>query len=100
MWRGKRTTIIYFLRNDLRLHDNECLSWANNHADFVIPLYCFDPDHYKGTYHHGLPKTGSHRAKFMIQSVSDLRSSFVKKGSQLIVRWVSLLGKIPRPKIN
>ncbi len=46
MWVGKRTSIIYLLRNDLRIHDNECLKWANANADFVIPLYCFDPGFY------------------------------------------------------
>lgn len=86
MWVGKRTSIIYLLRNDLRIHDNECLKWANANADFVIPLYCFDPDHYRGTYHHGFPKTGHHRAKFIIQSVQDLRASLLKRGSHLIVR--------------
>lgn len=86
MWIGKRTTIVYFMRNDLRLHDNECLRWACSNADFVLPLYCFDPDHFRGTYHHGFPKTGSHRAKFIIQSITDLREKLMKKGSQLIVR--------------
>ena len=38
-----RKSIIYLFRNDLRVHDNECLKWANNNADFVVPLYCFDP---------------------------------------------------------
>ena len=44
------------------------------------------PDHFRGTYHHEFPKTGQHRAKFLIQCVQDLRASLKKRGSQLIVR--------------
>ena len=82
---AKRTAICFF-RNDLRVHDNECLQWANRNADYIIPLYCFDPDHYKGTYHFNLPKTAAHRAKFIIECVKDLRGSLQKAGSNLVVR--------------
>ena len=83
---ASKRTIVYLLRNDLRIHDNECLHWAHHNADHIIPLYCFDPDHYKGTWHFGFPKTGRHRAKFLTQCVSDLRNSLQQKGSNLIVR--------------
>ena len=39
----QKTSVIYLFRNDLRIHDNECLKWANDHADYVVPLFCFDP---------------------------------------------------------
>ena len=81
-----KRTAIYFLRNDLRIHDNESLIWANRNADHIIPLYCFDPEHYKGTHHFNFPKTGVHRAKFIIQCVKDLRASLQRVGSNLIVR--------------
>ncbi|GFR76255.1 cryptochrome DASH-like [Elysia marginata] len=77
---------ICLFRNDLRIHDNETLSVANQKSDFLIPLYCFDPRHFKGTYHFGFPKTGSHRADFLISSTQDLRSSIQSLGSKLIVR--------------
>lgn len=83
---SKARIAICLLRNDLRLHDNEALSWAFKNADFVVPLYCFDPRHYKGTWHFNLPKTGSHRLKFLLESVSDLRNTLRLKGSNLIVR--------------
>ena len=81
-----KRTAIYFLRNDLRIHDNECLKWANQNADYIIPLYCFDPVHYKGTHNFNFPKTGVHRSKFIIECVRDLRISLQKTGSNLIVR--------------
>ncbi|GFO07232.1 cryptochrome dash-like [Plakobranchus ocellatus] len=77
---------ICLFRNDIRVHDNEALFLANQRSDFLIPLYCFDPRHFKGTYHFGFPKTGHHRACFMIDSVQDLRSSLQSLGSNLLVR--------------
>ena len=41
-----RSTICLF-RNDLRVHDNKVLLTAQKTGDFVLPLYCFDPDHFK-----------------------------------------------------
>ena len=76
-------TVICLLRNDLRIHDNEVvpafpetflnfgklfgfsknvlqvLQWAHKNGDHVIPLFCFDPNHFKGTWHFNFPKTGS-----------------------------------------
>ncbi|KAK3776611.1 hypothetical protein RRG08_063315 [Elysia crispata] len=77
---------ICLFRNDLRIHDNEALNIANQKSDFLIPLYCFDPRHFKGTYHFGFPKTGKHRASFLIDSIVDLRSAIQSLGSKLIIR--------------
>lgn len=61
-----------WLRNDLRCHDNEALRVANSLADCLLPVYCFDPRHFKGTWHHGFPKTGPLRARFLAEAVADL----------------------------
>lgn len=53
---------------------------ANINADKIIPVYCFDPRHFQGTYHFGFPKTGMHRVKFLRECVEDLRSTLRKKG--------------------
>ncbi|KAK7504845.1 hypothetical protein BaRGS_00003873 [Batillaria attramentaria] len=79
-------TVICLFRNDLRLHDNEALQWAHRNSDHILPLYCFDPRHFKGTYHFGFPKTGPHRLKFLLESIEDLRQNLQKHGSNLIVR--------------
>merc|ERR1719266_3047831 len=81
---GKMRTVICLLRNDLRVHDNEVLQWAHRNGDHVIPLFCFDPDHYRGTYHFNFPKTGPHRAKFIHESVSNLRENLKKLNSDLV----------------
>ncbi|XP_042475302.1 blue-light photoreceptor PHR2 [Macadamia integrifolia] len=80
----RRSTIVWF-RNDLRLHDNECLNTANNESISVLPVYCFDPRDY-GKSSSGFDKTGPYRASFLIESVSDLRRTLQSRGSDLVVR--------------
>ncbi|TRY85533.1 hypothetical protein DNTS_033065 [Danionella cerebrum] len=79
-------TVICLLRNDLRLHDNEMFHWAQRNAEHIIPLYCFDPRHYLGTYHFNFPKTGPFRLRFLLDSVKDLRATLKTLGSTLLVR--------------
>ena len=73
------------MRNDLRVHDNEVLLWANRNGEYVVPLYCFDPDHAKATWHFGFPKTGMHRQKFILESVVNLRENLRALGCDLVV---------------
>ena len=70
-----RTRFIWFARNDLRLHDNPVLAQIAAHKGDkeVLPVYLFDPRHF-GTTHRGSAKTGAHRAKFLLESVVDLRT--------------------------
>ena len=83
---SKRLAILWF-RNDLRLHDNEALTDALKHADEVIPVYIFDPKQWQARLPHtGLPKMGPHRAKFLLESLRDLKKSLRKRGSDLMVR--------------
>ncbi|XP_059625664.1 blue-light photoreceptor PHR2 [Cornus florida] len=80
----RRASIVWF-RNDLRVHDNECLNSATNESMSVLPLYCFDPRDY-GKSSSGFDKTGPYRATFLIESVSDLRKNLQARGSDLVVR--------------
>ncbi len=77
--------IIVWFRNDLRLHDNEALFKALQKSSQLIPLYCFDPRQFEMT-ELGFPKTGSFRAKFLIESVADLKHNLQKIGSNLLIR--------------
>jgi len=79
-------TVIYLFRNDLRIHDNEALRSAHQKAAHLLPLYCFDPRHYGGTYHFGLPKTGCHRLSFLLDSIKDLQRNLQAHGSDLIIK--------------
>ncbi|KAL6505033.1 1,3-beta-glucanosyltransferase [Orobanche gracilis] len=80
----RRATVVWF-RNDLRVHDNECLNAANNDSLSVLPVYCFDPRDY-GKSSSGFDRTGPYRATFLIESVSDLRKNLQSRGSDLVVR--------------
>ncbi|KAK1294539.1 Blue-light photoreceptor PHR2 [Acorus calamus] len=80
----RRCSIVWF-RNDLRVHDNEALSAADSDSLSVLPVYCFDPRDY-GKSSSGFDKTGPYRARFLIESVSDLRRSLRQRGSDLVVR--------------
>ncbi|KAI3526851.1 hypothetical protein L1887_06117 [Cichorium endivia] len=81
---ARRASVVWF-RNDLRVHDNESLSSANNESMSVLPVYCFDPRDY-GKSSSGFDKTGPYRASFLIESVSNLRKNLQARGSELIVR--------------
>jgi deoxyribodipyrimidine photo-lyase len=81
---GEKTILVWF-RNDLRIHDNEILLEATRKADKVLPVYCFDPYYFKNTLS-GNPKTGNFRARFLIESVADLRKNLQSLGSELIIR--------------
>ncbi|CAN4091407.1 unnamed protein product [Withania somnifera] len=80
----RRASIVWF-RNDLRVHDNECLNAAHNESISVLPVYCFDPRDY-GKSSSGFDKTGPYRATFLIESVADLRKNLQARGSDLVVR--------------
>lgn len=76
---------LIWLRNDLRLHDNEALYKACKESDLQIPLYIIDPRWFEET-DLGFRKTGAHRVAFLLQSLSDLRRSMQRIGGDLLVR--------------
>jgi deoxyribodipyrimidine photo-lyase len=78
-------TILVWFRNDLRIHDNEILLEAARKADKILPVYCFDP-YYFNTAADGTPKTGALRARFLLESVADLRKNLQALGGELIIR--------------
>ncbi len=77
--------VIFWFRNDLRLHDNEALYKAAQATQHVVPVYCFDPRQF-GITTFSLQKTGRFRTKFLLESLADLRVSLQKIGSNLIIR--------------
>ncbi len=78
---------IVWFRADLRLHDNEALSEALSHCEFIIPIFVFDERVIKGTTKFGFAKTGAHRLKFLLESVKDLKANLQKRGADLVVRF-------------
>ena len=79
-----KRALVWF-RNDLRLHDNDTLTTAAEQADELLLVYCIDPRHF-----HELPigfrKTGIHRARFLLESLLDLRQQIQQRGGHLVIR--------------
>jgi deoxyribodipyrimidine photo-lyase len=91
---SERTILVWF-RNDLRIHDNEILLEATRKADKVLPVYCFDPFYFRKNSS-GNPKTGELRARFLLESVADLRKNLREIGGELIIRVGDPSEVIPR----
>ncbi|MDJ1182215.1 DASH family cryptochrome [Roseofilum casamattae] len=77
--------ILLWYRNDLRSRDHEPLYQAAQTGAPVIPVYCFDT-RWLGKTAFGFPKLGVFRAKFLIESIANLRQTLQQLGSNLIVR--------------
>lgn len=80
------TRILYWFRNDLRLHDNAGFAAACDDALQVLPVYVFDPRHFRELADIGVKKTGIFRTNFLLECVADLRNSLRGRGADLIVR--------------
>ena len=78
-----KRAIVWF-KTDLRLQDNETLVAAIKHSDEIIPVYCFDENHFNSS-ELGLKKTGNFRTQFLIESLIDLDKNLRELGSGLIV---------------
>ena len=79
-----QNVIILWYRNDLRIHDHEPLYKALKVNAQIIPIYCLDPRQFSQT-DFGFPKTGVFRAKFLLESIADLRNNLQKLGSNLVI---------------
>lgn len=81
-------TVLLWFRSDLRLHDHPALAHALEEAGSsgsILPVYVFDTAAF-GRTPFGFEKTGRHRARFLQQAVSRLRSSLRALGSDLVIR--------------
>ncbi len=74
-------TVIYWLRNDLRQHDNEALTALPAGTTALLPVYCFDPVALGPDAYLGLPRTGPHRLPFLLETLADLQQRYAALGS-------------------
>ena len=89
MTASKRRCILWFRGTDLRLHDNPIVDdaaklVAAGTIHEVLPVYIYDPRFFAATPA-GDPRTGPHRAQFLLDSVTDLRCSLQAAGNDLLV---------------
>lgn len=78
------SNILFWFRNDLRLHDNEALVKAIEKGN-LIPVYIFDERQFKNT-RLGFKRTGILRTKFLIEAIENLKANLKNLGSDLIVK--------------
>lgn len=77
----------WFRHGDLRLHDNPALVFSSK-AEYVLPIFCFDNSVYGSSCAtpSGSLKCGPRRAKFVLESVEDLRQNIQDRwGGELLV---------------
>lgn len=79
---SKKVILVWF-RNDLRTHDNEVLQSAIQKADFIIPVYIFDPRYYQENKF-GYKNTGATRSNFILKTVSALKQKLQSLGGDLL----------------
>ena len=80
---GQSIALIWFTK-DLRVRDNHSLFKAISKNEKVIGVYCFDPRHFEITIY-GLKKTEKYRAKFLVETVENLRRNLEKLNISLLV---------------
>ena len=75
---------LVWFTNNLRVNDNNSLFEASKNATKVIGVYCFDPRHFAETKY-GFKKTERFRAKFLIESIEELRKNLLAKNISLLI---------------
>ena len=78
--------ILVWFRNDLRTIDNLVLYNACLNAKRVIAIYCYDPRQFeKNTF--GFKKTEKFRAKFLIETINELKENLFDLNISLLVKY-------------
>ncbi len=77
-----KTTILWFRKN-LRIHDNPALLRASESSDRLVCVFIYDEViHYE---QHGVQSLGPYRAKFLWDSLMELRASLQALGNDLLI---------------
>lgn len=80
----KQQINIVWFRNDLRISDQHSLTAACQQDLPVIGVYCLDPRHFAETAY-GFKKTEKYRAKFLLESLQELRENLASLNINLLV---------------
>ncbi|PWD97903.1 DASH family cryptochrome [Marinilabilia rubra] len=80
-----QSPIIYWFRNDLRLHDNPALVTALETGHAVIPVFIFEDLWYNSDFYIGFPRTGDKRKQFLAESLLNLQRNLKERGSNLLI---------------
>lgn len=75
---------LMWFRHDLRVTDNQALSWLAQQASSLACVYIVDPRWFRNG-HYQSRHLGTHRLQFLKHSLNDLQKSLEKYGHQLYV---------------
>lgn len=75
---------LVWFRDNLRVDDNLPLSEACKSSGKTIGIYCFDPRHFTETKY-GFKKTEKYRAKFLLETISELKENLLKHNISLLI---------------
>ncbi|MFL2622554.1 MAG: DASH family cryptochrome [Candidatus Marisimplicoccus sp.] len=89
----KKVNSLVWFRNNLRVSDNLSLSNCIKNSDRVIGYINIDPDNFKQT-NYGFKKTEKFRAKFLLESITDLKKNLKKLNISLIIKNESFKSSI------
>jgi deoxyribodipyrimidine photo-lyase len=78
----KNIGLVWF-RNNLRVHDNWALTKAVNTHENVVAVYVFEPELFVQDKF-GFKKTEKYRAKFLLETVADLKQNLAKLNITLL----------------
>ena len=80
--------VIYWFRNDLRLHDNpalqQAITLAKQRSTWLLPVYVHDTA-LKLTSPWGFVRTSEHRLAWTAMALHDVSAQLVALGSQLAI---------------
>lgn len=83
MQEKQNNTGLVWFRNNLRTQDNISLFKATGNHDTVVAIYFFDPKYFKeGKF--GFKKTEKFRAKFLIETVTELKENLANLNITLL----------------
>lgn len=71
---------LWWIRRDLRLHDNQALAEALRHARTVVPVFVLDPALF------GSARQSRRRVQFLLASLASLDQDLRARGARLVVR--------------
>ena len=77
------STCILWFRNNLRLGDNMPVAEAYARFDTVIPVYVLSDSQHSSRWTE--PGMGSHRARFLVESLEDLNHGLNNESSELLI---------------
>jgi len=95
MQKKQNNTSVIWFRNNLRTLDNTSLFKAIHHHEKAIAVYFFDPKYFEiDTF--GFKKTEKFRAKFLIETITDLKRNLADLNITLLTYFKNPEDKLPK----